>query len=172
MGVGPPGRTGREQLTVARLFGEEATPRRDEVVLLGCRHGLGSHSALGAVDGVLPYDTGCSGSVHTSVLEQMLRSGAGGVYLLTCPGRDCLYREGPKWSRQRIYEDREAELQPRVDRRRVRIGGFARSEVAAAKGDLEQFVATVRGLESESTGVTSAPQFECAPSLEEATADG
>ena len=63
----------------------------------------------------------CVGSLHTSVIELHVRAGSGGVLVLGCPPRDCWNREGPKWLSERVYRDREAELQARVDRRRVRI---------------------------------------------------
>jgi hypothetical protein len=47
------------------------------------------------------------------------------VAICACPERDCVSREGPKWLRERLFNDREAELQPRVDRRRVRVVTFA-----------------------------------------------
>ena len=67
---------------------------------------------------------------HSSAVELALRGGAAGVIVFSCPPRDCRGREGPKWLEQRTYHDREAELQPRVDRRRVRLA-------TAAAGDLE-----------------------------------
>ncbi|MCP3960532.1 MAG: hydrogenase iron-sulfur subunit [bacterium] len=148
MGVGPPGRTGREQLRAANAFLEAAALRPSDVVLVACGNGLGTAPAvLDAAGGsIVPYETGCSGSVHTSVIELLLRRGAGGVFLLTCPGRDCLYREGPKWLHERVYNDREADLRDRVDKRRVRIASFSRTEAAAAASALAAFCDEVAAL--------------------------
>lgn len=43
------------------------------------------------------------------------------MMVVSCPERDCSHREGVKWLQLRVYEDREAELQARVDRQRVRL---------------------------------------------------
>jgi coenzyme F420-reducing hydrogenase delta subunit/Pyruvate/2-oxoacid:ferredoxin oxidoreductase delta subunit len=138
MGVGPPARTGREQLRDAETFLRRYRPTGDDVVMVGCGHGLGADPGLAELGGLV-FPSACSGSVHTSVIELFLRSGAGGVMVLTCPDRDCLYREGPKWLHERVYNDREAELQLRVDKRRVRLVNLAASELEAARSALESF---------------------------------
>jgi coenzyme F420-reducing hydrogenase delta subunit len=139
MGVGPAGRSGRDQIRQVEGFLAQHRPATDEIVVVSCQYGVGAQASLQEIDGVLAFASGCSGSVHTSVIEYLLRAGAGGVYVLTCPERDCAYREGPEWVRQRIYEDREAELQPRVDKRRVRVGSFAASEARAAVSAVQSF---------------------------------
>jgi coenzyme F420-reducing hydrogenase delta subunit/NAD-dependent dihydropyrimidine dehydrogenase PreA subunit len=152
MGVGPPGRTGRDQLREAESFLDSHAPGPDDVVLAACCNGLAAHPALLAVtaDGsrgtVVPFETGCSGSVHTSVIELLLRRGAAGVFLLTCPARDCRYREGPRWLFERVYNDREAELRDRVDKRRVRIASFSPTELDAARHALAAFRQEVASL--------------------------
>ncbi len=143
MGVGPPGRTGRDQLREVERFIKVHAPGPADVVLAACFNGLGpSPKLFSAGDGsatVIPFETGCSGSVHTSVIELLLRRGAGGVFLLTCPTRDCRYREGPKWLFERVYNDREAELRDRVDKRRVRSASFSPTEGEAARRALAAF---------------------------------
>jgi coenzyme F420-reducing hydrogenase delta subunit len=84
----------------------------------------------------------CAGNLHTSVVELLLRGGAEGVLMLSCPDRDCWHREGPRWLRERTYQGREAELQPRVDRSRIRI-------VAADAHDRQGAVAAVRTFAGE-----------------------
>jgi ferredoxin/coenzyme F420-reducing hydrogenase delta subunit len=120
MGVGPPLRTGRDQLRDAERFVHDLVWQTGDVVVLACRWGTGE-SRRWETTGLHLYATGCSGSLHTSVIEFFLRKGASGVMIVSCPERDCSNREGPKWLQLRVYEDREAELQARVDRRRVRI---------------------------------------------------
>jgi ferredoxin len=139
MGVGPAGRTGRDQLAIAEAFLAAHEPDESVVLVLGCGYGPGA--AATPLDGpsVLSYAGGCAGSTHTSVVELFLRWGVAGVYLLTCPERDCTFREGPHWLHERIYNDREAELKNRVDKRRVRIGRFAASEAAAARRAIADF---------------------------------
>lgn len=140
MGVGPPLYDGRTQLRQAEAFAAARKPRHDQVVVLGCSN---EHPKFEERDGLLFYPTGCSGAVHTSVIEVLLRRGAGGVYMLTCPPSSCTYREGPKWLAARVYDDREAELNARVDKTRVKVGGFAATEKAAAYADMRAFAQAI-----------------------------
>jgi coenzyme F420-reducing hydrogenase delta subunit len=77
----------------------------------------------------------CAGNLHSSTVEYLLRAGAAGVLVVSCPPRDCWSREGVKWLEERLFRGREAELHDRVDRRRVRVVYAAEAEanlVAAA----------------------------------------
>ena len=58
----------------------------------------------------------------------------------------------PRWLSERVYHDREAELQPRVDRRRVRVASANASESAVALAALREFMA--------STALLDRPQAE------------
>lgn len=149
MGVGPAGWTGRDQLAEARGWLQALAPSGREVLVLGCRNGLAGRPELLAAAGVVVRPTACAGSLHTSVVELLLRAGVGGVYLLTCPPRNCLYREGPKWLAARVLDGRAAELQPRVDRRRIALGGFSVAEAGAARADVAALLARVRALAPE-----------------------
>lgn len=124
MGVGPVGRTGRFQLASAReallprLRDGDATSR---IVAVYCGQTDAALRARLADAGAQLHEVPCVGSLHTSVIELLLRQGAAGVFIAGCPPRDCAAREGPKWTELRVFHDREAELQARVDRRRVRL---------------------------------------------------
>jgi len=137
MGVGPPGRTGRDQLTAVRAFVAEWRPRPGggvpDAVIIACDRGAGGITQGGEFEGAPVWPITCAGNLHTSVMELLIRAGVGGVLVVSCPPRDCWNREGPKWLEQRVYHDREAELQPRVDRRRVRLAhaGVAERAVVA-----------------------------------------
>ncbi len=138
MGVGPPGRTGRDQLADVRhllMPAIAARPTAERVVAAVCgRTDAALRSRLAAAGAYL-HEVPCVGTIHTSVIELLIRQGARGVFVVGCPPRDCTAREGPKWLEQRVYHDREAELQARVDRRRLRIhtgeAGGAAETVAA-----------------------------------------
>ena len=147
MGVGPPGRTGRDQLERVGRFIADCPPAGDEIVVVGCRASAAGGSgaaAAGEEPGpwrVLDYPVGCAGNLHTSVVEYLVRAGVGMVVVVACPARDCRNREGPKWLAERLYGEREAELHARVDRGRVRMvhagaGGF---------GSLESVLAEIGG---------------------------
>ena len=138
MGVGPPGRTGRDQL--ARLR-EEAEAPETAPVLICCDQTPAAARAVLAARGVAIRTVPCVGNLHSSVVELLIRAGAAGVMVAGCPPRDCVGREGPKWLDARLYLDREAELQARVDRRRVGTTTLAAGAVGEAVADWEHFVA-------------------------------
>jgi ferredoxin len=157
MGVGPPGRTGRDQLETVRRLLTAQRPGPADVVVVACNLG----SAVGADGrwmGSPVHSVSCGGSVHTSVLELILRSGAGGVLVVACPPRDCWNREGPKWLEQRVHHGREAELYERVDRRRVRIAYASQGETREALVVLREFRTAVTALQP--------PPAESAPDVE------
>jgi ferredoxin len=145
MGVGPGGRTGRDQLAAVREFvaGDAFAP--GSVVVVGCdRSAVGPAAEVG---GAAVYPVTCAGNVHTSVIEYLVRSGARGVLVVACPERDCWSREGPRWLEQRLYHDREAELQERVDRRRVRLVHRASGEDLLLASQLAAFRADLAAVE-------------------------
>ncbi len=148
MGVGPPGRTGRDQLAVVKGFVADRRPGAGDVVLIACTRGAGGVTAAATLAGAPVYPASCVGSMHTSVVEYLVRSGVGGVLLVACPARDCWNREGPRWLVERLYQDREAELQPRVDRRRVRVTYAGEGEPLAVLAALQAFRHDVAALDA------------------------
>jgi ferredoxin/coenzyme F420-reducing hydrogenase delta subunit len=146
MGVGPPGRTGRDQVTRVRGFLGSPGWRDGGLVVICCDHGAGRFAAAIAGAGAAPYPIDCGGNLHTSVIELLLRAGAGGVLVLACPPRDCRHREGPRWLDERVYHEREAELQARVDRARVRIAHAGPGDRARALALVRAFAADVAAL--------------------------
>lgn len=143
MGVGPAGRTGRDQLGGLRSAvlpdlasaGFGADGDLPPIVAVCCEQAPASHVAALRARGARVHAVSCVGNLHTSVIELFVRQGAPGVIVCGCPPRDCISREGPKWLHERVFNDREAELQPRVDRRRVRLAtlvpGGRRASLAA-----------------------------------------
>jgi ferredoxin len=146
MGVGPEGRTGRDQLRDVKEFISREAPGPTDVVLVAC-----GRSAVRGAEGCFAdaslMEVSCAGSLHTSVIEYLIRAGAGGVMAVSCPPRDCWNREGVAWLEARVYEDREAELQERVDRRRVRVVHAAEREHASLTADIELFRAQIQALD-------------------------
>ena len=53
--------------------------------------------------------------------------------MLSCPPRNCYFREGPKWLEERLEHGRDAALHPRVDRRRVAFASLSATEGAAIR---------------------------------------
>jgi coenzyme F420-reducing hydrogenase delta subunit/Pyruvate/2-oxoacid:ferredoxin oxidoreductase delta subunit len=144
MGVGPAGRTGRDQLARVRTLMPSLERRAGAIVVIACEQGAGAFASEIAAAGAVPYPVNCVGSLHSSIVEHMLRAGAGGVLILSCPPRDCHHREGGRWVTERMYHGREAELQARVDRARVRIAHVNRVERDLALDTLREFAALVR----------------------------
>ena len=145
MGVGPPGRTGRDQLEQLRRHLATSPVTGRDVVVIGCARGgaggLGAEALRAAGARLYPID--CVGNLHTSVIEFLVRGGAGGVLVLGCPPRDCWNREGPRWIEARMYHGREAELQDRVDRRRVHLASAGAGEPELAVAEFIRFQAAV-----------------------------
>lgn len=152
MGVGPPGRTGKAQLDAIASFCTSRLRHPGEVVVVACDRGSGGVGALRDFEGAPVFRVQCAGNLHTSAVEYLIRYGAGGVLIVACPPRDCWNREGPLWLEQRLYHDREAELKPRVDRRRIQLvhaGERERTVVREALADFRARVGTLAGPEPE-----------------------
>lgn len=151
MGLGPPGRTGRDQLKAVRAFLAAHPPDGRDVVVIACTRGAGGVARDGHAMGAAVFPVECAGSLHTSVVEHLVREGVGGVLIASCPTADCWNREGAAWLDQRLYHNREAELQARVDRRRVRVVDASQGQrqtvldqLAAFRSDIAQLDAPVR----------------------------
>jgi coenzyme F420-reducing hydrogenase delta subunit/NAD-dependent dihydropyrimidine dehydrogenase PreA subunit len=168
MGVGPPGRSGRDQLERVRTFVSSGVAA-GRIVVVGCEHaGAGADGRAGTR--IVSYPVDCGGNLHTSVVELLLRGGAAGVMIVACPPRDCRHREGPRWLEERLYKGREAELQPRVDRARVRYataGPGDRHQLAAA---IDEFAAQIRSLNPAQASASLDVEAECEPAIIEDTA--
>ena len=112
----------------------------------------------------------CVGNLHSSATELFVRSGAPGVIVFGCPPRDCVGREGPKWLHERMFNDREAELQPRVPRERVEIATSAPGDLAGTLAAYDAFAARVAALSVPRPESGAEVEVECTPvPLEEAT---
>lgn len=158
MGVGPPGQTGRDQIARVQKLLEAADRRPGAVVAICCEHGAGARAQAITAEGAEVFPVSCAGNLHTSVIELLLRGGSGGVLVLACPPRDCWHREGPRWLNERVYHDREAELQARVPRERVRLVYAGASESRVAIAAVREFMADVAGL--------GLPDAEAAPEID------
>ncbi len=150
MGVGPPGRTGRDQLTEIREVTLPALAALGPlpIIAICCAQAPAAHLAALRTRGAHVHLVSCVGNLHSSVIELLVRTGAPGVLACGCPPRDCVSREGPKWLHERLFNDREAELQPRVDRRRVRVATLAPGDLTATVSAFEQFTRELAALAS------------------------
>ena len=121
MGVGPPGRTGRDQMAAVRAFVAAPAAARGEIVVICCDHGAGEFAADVAAAGGVPYPIDCAGNLHTSVVELLLRGGPAACWCWPVPSAIAGIAKDRAGSATRVHGGREAELQPRVERARVRI---------------------------------------------------
>ena len=163
MGVGPAGRTGRDQLARVRAFLDAPERRAGEIVVACCERGAARFGPALQSDGAALYPVDCAGSLHTSVIELLVRKGMGGVLVLACPPRDCWNREGPHWLSERVYHDREAELQARVDRRRVKLAFANASEPGVARAAVRELAAQVAALDPPSSEPAVTIDTVCEP---------
>lgn len=178
MGVGPPGRTGRDQLARVNDFVAQVRPGPRDLVVVGCVHGAAGRMGAGetaaeeAADAeeaaakrsaadvgtatvgsngsgsTRTFAVGCVGNLHTSVIEYLIRAGAGGVVVAACPPRDCRSREGVKWFEERVWNGREAELQDRVDRSRIKVVYAASGEGRVLRDAVRRFRSRVVSMEA------------------------
>lgn len=165
MGVGPPGWSGRDQLFDLREVSLPAlrVQARGTVVAVCCAQAPASHRTALRGRGAHLLDVPCVGNLHSSVVELLVRSGAPGVIIYCCPPRDCIGREGPKWLTERLFNDREAELQPRVDRRRVRVATAAPGDLNGTLRSFDEYVATLTALEAPMGEETPELDVVCVP---------
>lgn len=161
MGVGPPGRTGRDQLAALRESVVPAISSARPLVAVCCEN-AGGLDVIRA-HGAFVHPVSCAGNLHSSVVERLLRSGARGVIVFTCAPRDCAGREGPKWLVERTYNDREAELPERVDRARVRIATLGRGQVGEAVRELDAFAASLGRIPAADVELEAADEAICDP---------
>lgn len=166
MGVGPPGRTGRDQLAEIKRFLASYSPTGREVIIVACRNGAGGLGDRSAAFGMPVLAIECTGNLHSSVVEYLVRAGAGGVLLLSCPPRDCWYREGPKWLEQRLFHGREAELKDRIDRRRVFLAYAGYRERGAAARAVSECLRSVEQLGRAARESEIVLEEECEPASE------
>lgn len=116
------------------------------IIAVCCAQAPATHVAALRARGARIHMASCMGNLHSSVIELYIRQGAPGLIVCGCPPRDCVGREGPKWLRERLFNDREAELQPRVDRRRVSITTLAPGDLAGTVTAFDTFVRSVAAL--------------------------
>ncbi len=157
MGVGPPGRNGREQLKSMEEF-LNTQPDVSPILIIGCQQSLSAQTFLHDVS---YYSVHCSGGLHAAVVEYALRRGVRGVFIISCPPRNCSNREGPKWLHQRLYEGKESALRAHVDTRRVRLSYYGPLERKKALRDLEQFKQDIALLEKQKTEQKVDISLEC-----------
>ncbi|HSJ10413.1 MAG TPA: cytochrome b N-terminal domain-containing protein [Longimicrobiales bacterium] len=144
MAIGALGATGREQIAEVREFLAHEQPRNTDVVIVGCQWSAARAEAERT--GALHFSVPCIGAMHSSTVEFLLRGGAGGVLVVGCMEHDGRTREGVTWTEQRLFEGRKSQLQPRVDRARVRLVQVTLSEGVRLHDAVTAFAADIDAL--------------------------
>lgn len=174
MGVGPVHRTGRDQLVDIRALARDVldVTALPQVLAICCENAAPNQLDLLRREGAVIHPVPCSGNLHTSVVELALRGGAAGVIVYSCPPRDCRGREGPTWLEARLFHEREAELQARVDRRRVRTATMVVGDGAASVSEFRRFRDSLVPLGVLSPDELGEGDVVCDPVLPAATREG
>lgn len=174
MGIGPAGRDGRSQLSDLResLLPELVAAEQRSMVAVCCSQTPGSQRRLLADRGARIHEVSCAGNLHSSVVEMLIRNGATGVMVATCAGRDCTSREGPQWLHERLYNEREAELQERVDRRRVKVITMAPGESKNVIEAHREFLAELEELDLPQPEAEPEIELECDTELMQVGVEG
>ena len=149
MSVGPPNRTGKDQLRRSRNFIQAAPFPEKAVVVVGCARASVMGTRISGMKGFVHYPVDCAGSIHATIIEYILRRGAAGAVIWSCPPRDCTFREGPKWVFERLFRGREAKLRENIDKRRVKIVSASSAEFAAVEAELLAFQSFVTSLPAD-----------------------
>lgn len=98
-------------------------------LMLACTHsaggGLEIDGATGRCDelpGWRVLEVPCAGWIHPLTIELALRRGANEALVVTCPSETCHYREGVKWTQQRLDGERSPALRAdKVERERIHV---------------------------------------------------
>ncbi len=96
----------RLQQGLAELPGER------RFVVFGCDHGARIEQL--ASPEVLPFSLGCAGMLPPSFVDYALRGGADGVLVIGCREGGCEFRQGQRWTADRLHGVREPHLRTSV----------------------------------------------------------
>lgn len=88
----------------------------------------------------------CSGFVRPGWLEDALRSGADGVFVLGCPYGDCLNREGNYLMRDRVDQLQRRLQRRRVDPARLAMLAYGLHDHTAFMNEVRAFIERLRAL--------------------------
>ena len=142
--IGPPGRSAIEQLSACEEFVQSvnfSSPSQDLIVVPCERNGRMPQklaNRLAERTDVHFYPVECCGTVHSDVIETLLTRAAG-VFLLGCPARNCVNRDGLVLISERIYNKRVPFLAREIERRRIAIDSAGDGEVENVIEYLDQF---------------------------------
>lgn len=139
MGVGPLGKTGRDQLKEMESLLKSRSNKDKTVLVAGCAKSIDWPISIKNNPRYVFYSVSCSGNLHTAVLELALKKGIMGVFVVSCLPRNCANREGPKWLEARLTGGHDAALNPQIDSALIQIAQLGPMEVFRAVKELNTF---------------------------------
>jgi coenzyme F420-reducing hydrogenase delta subunit len=114
----------------------EASGEKGRFVAFVC----GESARVSELPGYEVVPVPCAGWVHALSVERLLRRGVPGVLIVACGPGSCVYREGPKWTRQRLAAERDPKLRVhKVSPDRVRVLELYRHESAKLADEARRF---------------------------------
>jgi len=139
MGVGPAGRTGRDQIKLLEKLLSLRPETKKGILVMGCQQSIQWPKKYLKNSDYIFYHLHCVGGLHVGNIEYALKKGIRGVFIISCPERNCSNREGPKWLRARLYENHESSLNPMIDKNLIRLIHLGASETMEATRKLDEF---------------------------------
>lgn len=95
----------------------------------------------------------CAGWIHPLTVERALRRGARGVLIVASGPGSCMYREGNRWTTERMAGQREPAFRgEKVDRERVRVLELYRTQRQRLLSEAREFAASRPGPGGEPPG--------------------
>jgi ferredoxin len=120
LAIGPPGRTARDQLALARRLVASTLDPGHRTLLVACRYTEGPPGRLPAGAAPVRFGVDCAGTLHPGTIAYLGRHFAG-TQIVTCPPQSCLHREGSTLAAARIVEERAPAVAGQIARLPVHV---------------------------------------------------
>lgn len=137
--IGPPGRSGRDQLLNMKKSMSEVAPSASlsRVTVLHCRNNPTDQKILNSLNAdrelrgrIVPCAVECVGAVHPAIVTSLLNNFSD-VLILGCPESLCLHREGRRVAEARLFHGQSPGLPSRVDTTKIKM-------ISGSDADLEK----------------------------------
>ncbi|GMV47873.1 MAG: hypothetical protein AMXMBFR66_32710 [Pseudomonadota bacterium] len=135
----------------AALAAKRAAGTERPLVVFGCDHGAACAGAAGSAD-TAAFSLLCAGQLPPSFVEYALRDGAAGVLIAACREGGCEFRQGERWTVERLQGLREPHLRAGVPAERLELvhaGPGDESRLALALARLRERVRALAPAEPE-----------------------
>ncbi|HEX2439236.1 MAG TPA: cytochrome b N-terminal domain-containing protein [Methylomirabilota bacterium] len=154
LAIGPPGRTGRDQLAAARHLVASHPDAAGHPLLIVCENNGGLAQRLRRGFGRQPdiawFSVDCAGALHPGTVSYLGRH-FGGTVIVACPPQNCLYRHGASLAEARILGDRRPSIQGRIATLPVRF-------LNASLAEWADVVAAIDGIKRQTGSAPTRPR--------------